>query len=93
MITYRVDDMTCGHCVRAITQAVQAVDPEARVAIDLAQHSVRIDTARAGDEALRAAISGAGYTPQLSPPTQESAGTTPLPAARAGCRGGGCGCR
>ncbi|WP_241485531.1 heavy-metal-associated domain-containing protein, partial [Xanthomonas euvesicatoria] len=27
--------MTCGHCVRTVTQAIQAVDPHAQVDVDL----------------------------------------------------------
>ena len=34
MQVFRVDDMTCGHCVQAITRAVKAVDPEASVVVD-----------------------------------------------------------
>ena len=40
MIAYEVKDMTCGHCVNAITQALKAVDSTAEVRIDLAQHRV-----------------------------------------------------
>lgn len=31
MITFEVNDMTCGHCVGAITKAVGFVDPGAKV--------------------------------------------------------------
>ena len=30
-----VEGMTCGHCVRTVTQAIQAVDPHALVDVDL----------------------------------------------------------
>lgn len=63
MIAFEVNDMTCGHCVSAITKAVQAVDGDARVEVDLAQHAVRIDGARADGDALAAAITDAGYHP------------------------------
>lgn len=63
MITFEVNDMTCGHCVKAITQAVTAADPRAALKIDLASHRVRIEPASANAEALRAAIEQAGYTP------------------------------
>jgi copper chaperone len=63
MITFRVDDMSCGHCVQVITQAVQSVDPAAEVDVDLAQHQVRIAPASAGADELKQAISEAGYTP------------------------------
>ena len=35
MITFEVKDMTCGHCIKAITQAVLTVDSTAKVQIDL----------------------------------------------------------
>ena len=35
MIEFRVEGMTCGHCVSAVTRAVKAVDPEANVRVDL----------------------------------------------------------
>lgn len=63
MHRFQVADMSCGHCVNAITKAVQAVDADARVEVDLAQHSVRIDGAQADAEALAAAIADAGYHP------------------------------
>jgi copper chaperone len=31
---FQVQGMTCGHCERAVTQAVQRVDPAAEVKID-----------------------------------------------------------
>jgi len=62
MIAFEVQDMTCGHCARAITQAVQAVDPGAQVQIDLAAHRVAIESAQAA-AALGDAIREAGYTP------------------------------
>lgn len=62
MITYTIDNMSCGNCVRHITRAVQSVAPEARVEADLSQHSVRIDT-RAEERAIRQALNEAGYPP------------------------------
>lgn len=64
MIEFQVNDMSCGHCVNAITQAIAAADPAAQVDIDLPAHRVRI-TGSDRQEALRAAISEAGYTPEL----------------------------
>ena len=63
MIAFDVQDMTCGHCARAITQAVHAVDPAAQVQIDLAAHRVAIASAQAAAAALGDAIREAGYTP------------------------------
>ena len=64
MIEFQVNDMTCSHCVGAITQAVVSVDGTARVETDLAAHRVRIhgsDQAQKMAEAIREA----GYTPVL----------------------------
>ena len=63
MNTFQVDDMTCGHCVGAITAAVKKLDSAAEVRIDLTTHRVEIQSDRADGEALRASIADAGYTP------------------------------
>ena len=63
MIQFEVQDMSCGHCVGAITQAVQAVDAEARVQVDLPSHRVRIVPTFADADRLAEAIREAGYTP------------------------------
>lgn len=63
MITFEVQDMTCGHCVSTITQAVKALDAQARVQIDLASHRVDIEPVTADAAALREAITEAGFTP------------------------------
>ncbi|MDO9312963.1 MAG: heavy-metal-associated domain-containing protein [Burkholderiaceae bacterium] len=63
MIAFEVKDMTCGHCVSAITQAVKAVDAGAVVQIDLASHRVAITATAAAVATLREAIREAGYTP------------------------------
>jgi copper chaperone len=58
-----VSDMTCDHCVQTITQAVQAVEPDARVRADLPAHRVTVEPA-ADPAALAAAIEDAGYEVQ-----------------------------
>lgn len=63
MVTFEVNDMTCGHCVSAITKAVAFVDPGAKVQIDLASHRVQIEPATSSADALSDAIKVAGYTP------------------------------
>ena len=62
MTEFHIPDMSCGHCVAAITRAVQALDPEARVQADLPARRVRVDSARPA-EALRQALEDAGYPP------------------------------
>jgi len=62
MITLKVQGMTCGGCVKAVTRAVQAVPRVERVAVDLASGEVRVEGA-ADPLALRAAIEAAGFEP------------------------------
>jgi copper chaperone len=63
MITFQVDDMSCGHCAAAITRAVKDTDRDAQVQVDLDAHKVRIEPAAADAQALADAIREAGYTP------------------------------
>ncbi len=63
MIAFEVKDMTCGHCVQAVTGAVKAADNGASVHIDLARHRVEIEPVSADAAALAGAIREAGYTP------------------------------
>lgn len=65
MLTFRVQDMTCGHCVATITRAIQEADPAARVDIDLAQHLVKIDSA-GNAAAIEQTIKEAGYSPEAA---------------------------
>ncbi len=62
MTEFQIPNMTCGHCVRAITEAVQSVDPAARVVADVPQHRVQVDST-APREALVASLAEAGYAP------------------------------
>lgn len=59
--TFSVTGMTCGHCERAVTQAVKKLDPTAEVKIDRAANRVEVESSVAR-EALAAAISDEGYT-------------------------------
>lgn len=60
MLTLKVEGMSCGHCVRAVTEAVQEVAPGAGVRVDLNAGSVRVD-GPASPEAVAHAIEEAGY--------------------------------
>jgi copper chaperone len=55
-----VKGMSCGHCVRAVTNAVTAIDPQAQVQIDLPSGKVGVTT-QASAEAVKAAIAEEGY--------------------------------
>ena len=63
MTTFEVKDMTCGHCVTAVTKAVNAVAPGADIQIDLAAHRLTVGPSVVDAAQLRIAIMEAGYTP------------------------------
>ena len=65
MTTFKVEDMTCGHCVSMITKAVKGVDANATVQVKLAEQLVVVGASSADAETLKEAITDAGYTPQL----------------------------
>ena len=80
MIELRVEGMTCGHCVSAVTHAVKAVDPEANVQVDLGTGKVRVD-GRSTAEALGKAIAEAGY------PAAPAGAQAPAARTKGGCCG------
>lgn len=60
MHTFIVQGMSCGHCVKAITQAVQAKDPAADVRIDLGTKTVQVQSSLPADAVVEA-IKEEGY--------------------------------
>ncbi len=60
MIELTLPDMTCGHCVKSVTAAVQKLDATARLDIDLPSHRVRIETPLA-EGVVKAALAEEGY--------------------------------
>lgn len=60
MYELQVEEMSCGHCVNAVTKAVQAIDAQAQVEVDLAQRKVRVQSGAELTQ-VAAAISDAGY--------------------------------
>lgn len=61
MQVFKVQGMTCGHCVKAVTQAIQAADGQAQVQVELALGEVRVQSSLS-PEAIRQAISEEGYS-------------------------------
>lgn len=59
--TFKVSGMTCGHCEKAVTQALKRVDPQAVVQIDRSQNKVDVQSEQPRD-ALAQAIAEEGYT-------------------------------
>lgn len=64
MQVFNVQGMSCGHCVKAITQAVQAMDPAASVRVDLAAEEVGVESALNADQVIEA-IREEGYEVKL----------------------------
>ncbi len=60
MLKFKVTGMTCGHCMKAVTEAVQSVAPQAQVAINLETKEVGI-TGDTDPIVVSAAIAGEGY--------------------------------
>lgn len=56
----KVAGMTCGHCAKAVTAAIQAHDPAAQVEVLLAEGLVRATTTLPRTE-VAAAIAEEGY--------------------------------
>ena len=57
---FTVTGMTCGHCEKAVTKAVQKQDPGAQVLIRRDQNLVQVQSTKER-EALRQAIVEEGY--------------------------------
>lgn len=65
MQTFNVQGMSCGHCVKAITQAVQAKDSAAQVQVDLSARTVQVQSSLSVDAVLQA-IKEEGYEASLA---------------------------
>jgi copper chaperone len=57
---FKVQGMTCNHCVRAVTDAVRRVDATAKVEVDLAAGAVSVESVAPRDR-LADAIREEGY--------------------------------
>ena len=60
MIELTLPTMTCGHCAETVTAAVQKVDADAKLQIDLPTHRVRIESTRPAADFERA-LAEEGY--------------------------------
>ncbi|MCX2890224.1 MULTISPECIES: cation transporter [Pseudomonas] len=65
MQVFNVQGMTCGHCVKAVTRAVQEQDAQAKVEIDLAARQVRVHSDLAQEQILTA-IRDEGYQAEVA---------------------------
>jgi copper chaperone len=85
MITFEIQDMTCGHCVSTIAKAVRAIDQGAQVTADLATHRVQIEPSKSDRGQLSDAIRDAGYTPVPIADAEMAVGQA-APRSRCCCR-------
>ncbi len=58
--TFTVTGMTCGHCEKAVTRAIQDADPQAQVTIDRSHNKVDVESTQPRDT-LAKAIAEEGY--------------------------------
>ena len=65
MQVFSVQGMSCGHCVKAITNAVQAKDPAASVRVDLAAKEVGVESSLSPEQVIEV-ISEEGYAVKLA---------------------------
>lgn len=66
MHRFTLPDMSCGHCVAAITEALKAADAGARVEIQREARTAEVDSALPR-EVLVAVLTEAGYPPATAP--------------------------
>jgi len=62
MYCFTLPDMSCGHCVAAITEALKAADGHARIEFNREARTANVDSALPR-EALAAVLTDAGYPP------------------------------
>ncbi|KFE43638.1 MULTISPECIES: heavy-metal-associated domain-containing protein [Pseudomonas] len=63
MQLFNVQGMTCGHCVRAVTEAIKNDDPTADVQVELASKQVKVQS-NLSPERIVSLISEEGYQAQ-----------------------------
>lgn len=60
MQRFNVQGMSCGHCVKAVTAAIQQQDPQANVEVDLSTAEVRVESTLDAARII-ALLDAAGY--------------------------------
>lgn len=59
---FHIQTMTCGGCARGVTRAVQSVDPDAGLEIDLSTRTAQVASGQPR-AAFEAALTRAGFAP------------------------------
>ncbi|MGO1246002.1 MAG: heavy-metal-associated domain-containing protein [Oceanisphaera sp.] len=65
MIEFTLPDMTCGHCVGAINEALTELDPDCEIEFDLLNHLITVNSS-ASEQQLVSTLTDAGYPPKAS---------------------------
>lgn len=61
---FQVDKLSCQHCVRAVTEAIQASDTQATVTVDLALKQVTVSSTLPAERVIEA-MAEEGYPARL----------------------------
>ncbi|EEA01744.1 putative copper chaperone [Burkholderia sp. H160] len=64
---FYLDNMTCGGCARAVSRAIQSIDPSAIITADPPTGFVQIQTS-APQEQIGSALREAGFPPRAGKP-------------------------
>lgn len=59
--TLTIEGMSCGHCVRAVREALEGVEGATVEHVEIGRATVRLDPERATRAELEAAVDEAGY--------------------------------
>ncbi|AHG39392.1 copper chaperone CopZ [Pseudomonas syringae CC1557] len=65
MQLFNVQGMTCGHCVRAVTEAIKHEDAAAEVQVELASKQVKVQSSLSPEQII-GLIDQEGYQAQLA---------------------------
>ncbi len=60
--TLTIDGMTCGHCVRAVQEALEGVDGVTVESVQIGEARVDVDETRASTAGIATALREEGYT-------------------------------
>lgn len=65
MTEFTLPDMTCGHCVGAINEALTELDPQCEIEFDLLNHLITVNSTCTPQQLVNA-LTDAGYPPKQS---------------------------
>ncbi|HYX33482.1 MAG TPA: heavy-metal-associated domain-containing protein [Oligoflexus sp.] len=60
MYEFKVEGMSCGHCIQTITKTLNNLDQSAKVVADLASQTIKVESVQ-DPKLLAAEIEDAGY--------------------------------